>query len=196
MATPELVVVQQQSGMSFEKAIMRYLADGFMLVGQPFTLQGQPAQLVGKGDIAMVGGRDGSDGGGTPVDVGVKTVNGKAPDANGDLALHIPDITPVTVNKIAADTTTVTLGAAHKDKLNILRTAGEVVVTLPPNLGTDAKPYTAMIVNATGNMKVVGGSGVELVSFADVAISGVTLGLANTGNVWVVIGTSQASVTP
>lgn len=126
----------------------------------------------------------------------VTSVNGVAPDEDGEVKVAVPDITPVTVNKIAADTTAVTLGAAHKDKLNILRTASEVVITLPPNLGTDAKPYTAMIVNASGSMKVVGGSGVELISFADVAVKGITLGLLNTGTSWVVIGTSQTSITP
>ncbi|AZF89712.1 hypothetical protein QE332_gp101 [Pseudomonas phage vB_PaeM_LCK69] len=165
--------------------------NGNIEVGTVRKVNGVEANAAGEVVVPTVVTVNGveADGSGNVAVGTVRTVNGASPDAQGAVTVAIPDITPVTVNNIAVGTATLTMGTSQKDKLNILRTTDEVVVTLPPNLGTDTKPYTAMIVNADGNMKVVGGDGVEIVSFADVAVKGVTLGLLNTGTTWVVIGT-------
>jgi len=171
---------------------------GNVNVGTVRTVNGGTPNASGNVDVGTVRSVNGAtpDANGNVVSGTVTSVNGTFPDSHGEVNVPVPDITPVTVFSVPEGTAAITIGEAHKDKMNILHTTGEAVITLPPNLGTDAKPYTAMIVNATGNMRIVGGEGVEIISFADVAIAGITLGLLNTGTTWVVVGTSQASITP
>ncbi|QWY17777.1 hypothetical protein [Pseudomonas phage vB_Pae-PA152] len=98
--------------------------------------------------------------------------------------------------KLAASVTTLTLAASHADKLLHAQAPGEFLVTLPPNLGTVAKPFTCLVVNSAGSTKIQVGSGAVLTSFADVGVQGVTIGLVNYGVDWVATGTSQPSLKP
>ncbi|QWT71787.1 hypothetical protein [Pseudomonas phage vB_Pae-PA14] len=184
MAAPELMMVRQQSGMSFEKAVAKYLADGYKLVGQPFDLQGQPAQLVGKGDIGTIGGGSGGDGG-TPIDVGVKTINGKAPDAQGDAKVEVHNL--IIMDK--GTVTTYTLKETDRDGLLLFNTPDKVTVTLPENITVSTNPAKVFYIQNTAGSVTLVAEG-KLNSFTDHGDANAILGAIRVPGGYSVSGTN------